>query len=128
MENPEAGVALAMKLTGDVTVAPLAGVHTTRPGVDGAEHAPVVAPVPVKETLCGLPVAESVIVTAPVLLPDCVGLKVTVMLQLDPAFRLVPQLLVCAKSPLPVIPLNVSVDPPLFVSVTDCAELVVPTC
>src|SRR4051812_36231436 len=84
-------------------------------------------PVPESETICGLPAAESVTVNAPVRVPVCVGVKVTAMLQLAPAARLAGQELVCAKSPLVPILLTLSAAPPLFVSVTDCAALVVPT-
>ena len=69
MATPEAGVALATKLTGEVTVAPLAGVQMTTPGDEGAEHAGVVVPLPESETVCGLPAAESVMVTEPVRVP-----------------------------------------------------------
>ena len=51
-------------------------------------------PVPAKLTVCGLPVALSVIESFPVTLPVAVGLNVTLMVQLAPAARLVPQLLV----------------------------------
>src|SRR5438132_13920635 len=78
--TPEAGVAAATKFTGDVTVAPFVGAHTTTPGVGGGEQAEE-APVPESETMCGLPAAESVIVIAPVRVPDCVGEKVTVRVQ-----------------------------------------------
>ena len=60
---------VATKLTGDVTVAPFAGEHTTTPGEVGAEHGGVVVPVPESETVCGLPAAESVIVIEPVRVP-----------------------------------------------------------
>ena len=56
------------------------------------------APVPERLTLCGLPVALSVRVTAAVRVPAAVGLKVTLIVQLAPAATLDPQLLVCAKS------------------------------
>src|SRR5947209_3737264 len=59
--TPDAGVAEATKFTGEVTVAPLAGAHTTTPGAGGGEQAEDV-PVPESETRCGLPAAESVIV------------------------------------------------------------------
>src|SRR5436305_512601 len=127
MVSPLAGVAMATKFTGDETVAPFSGAQTTTPGADGAAHAVLVLPVPLRATLCGLPLAESVMVIAPVRVPDCVGVKLTEILQLAPALTLAGQLLVCAKSPLAATPLIVSVEPPLLVRVTLCAALVVPT-
>jgi hypothetical protein len=38
-------------------------------------------PVPVKVTVCGLPAALSLIVTAPLLVPVAVGINVTLILQ-----------------------------------------------
>ena len=61
--------------------------------------APVLAPVPERLTVCGLPVALSVRVTAAVRVPLAVGVKVTLIVQLAPAATLDPQLLVWAKSP-----------------------------
>ena len=66
-------------------------------------------------------------------LPVAVGVKVTLIVQFAPAATLAPQVLVCEKSPLfvPVIvmpePLKVSVALPVFVRVTFCEELLVPT-
>jgi hypothetical protein len=58
-----------------------------------------------------------------------VGVKVTLMVQFAPAATLVPQVLVCAKSPglAPAIAilLMVSVEPPVFDRVTFWAALVV---
>src|SRR5712692_8775510 len=51
-------------------------------------------PMPVRETVCGLPTALSEMVMAPVRVPVAVGLNVTKILQLDDAARLVPQLFV----------------------------------
>jgi len=60
-------------------------------------------PVPVRLTVCGLPAALSAIDTAPVRVPLCVGLKVTLMVQLASAARLEPQVFVWLKSPLAAI-------------------------
>jgi hypothetical protein len=64
-----------------------------------------------------------------VLEPVAVGLNVRLMVQFAPAATLVPQVLVCAKSPglAPVIAmlLMVSVEPPVFDRVTFWAALVV---
>jgi hypothetical protein len=51
-------------------------------------------PMPVSETVCGLPTALSEIMMAPVRVPVAVGVNVTRILQLDKAARLLPQLLV----------------------------------
>ena len=59
-------------------------------------------PVPVKLTLCVLPATLlllSVIVKEAVRFPVPVGVKVTVKVQLPPAARELPQVLVCPKSP-----------------------------
>jgi hypothetical protein len=58
----------------------------------------VAAPVPKSEMLWGLPAALSAIVSEADLLPEAVGLKVTLIAQLAPEATLVPQLLDCAKS------------------------------
>src|SRR5579864_6083787 len=128
MVCPLAGVAEATKFTGDVTVEPSSGEHSTTPGPGGGEHACAVVPVPLSDAVCGLPVAESVMVTAPVRAPDCDGVKVTLTVQLAPAARLAGQLLVSAKSPPAAMLVMFSADPPLLVTVMDFAVLVVPTC
>jgi hypothetical protein len=51
-------------------------------------------PAPVRLTLCGLPVALSVIVIVPGWLPTAVGVKVTLMEQLAPGATEAPQVLV----------------------------------
>lgn len=79
-------------------------------------------PVPDNETLCGLPLALSVMLTLAVRLPVAVGLKMTLMEQFAPAATLAPQVLVCEKSPLfvPVMAMleMVSVAVPVLDSVT----------
>ena len=57
-------------------------------------------PEPVRLAVWGLPVALSVTVRVAVRVPVAVGLKVTLIVQLDAAATLLPQVLVCAKSPL----------------------------
>ena len=54
---------------------------------------------PVSGICCGLSGALSAIVREPNRRPADVGVKVTVMAQLAPAFTLLPQLFVSAKSP-----------------------------
>lgn len=72
----------------------------------------------------------SVTLSAAVRVPLAVGLNVTLMLQLAPAAKELPQLWVCAKSPALVraIPMAVMVKlvVPVFLSVTVLAALVVP--
>ncbi len=51
------------------------------------------APVPLRLTTCGLPLALSETESVPLTVPDVVGLKVTLMVQLAPAATLAPQLL-----------------------------------
>jgi hypothetical protein len=92
-------------------------------------------PVPNRVTLCGLPAALSVIVTAAFRAPTAVGVKVTLIVQLAfgatglPAAQVVP--VASAKSPAlaPVNPTLVKVRfaVPLLVTVTVCAALVVVT-
>ena len=84
-------------------------------------------PVPLSETVCGLPVALSVTEIVPLVLPVIVGAKLTLMVHELPAATLVPQLFVCVKPALVAIPEMVSVALPLLVSVTGCDWLVVPT-
>ena len=55
-------------------------------------------PVPIRLTSCGLPGALSVIDSVPVRVPICVGLKVTLIVQLAPAAKLEPQVCVWWKS------------------------------
>jgi hypothetical protein len=67
-----------------------------------------------------------VIVTAPVRVPVAVGENVTLIVQFAPVSTEPPQLLVWTKSPLAARLVIVKVALPVFVSVTDCAALVVP--
>ena len=88
------------------------------------------APVPERLTVCGLPLALSVMLTEAVRLPLAEGLNVTLIVQLLPAATELPHVLVWAKS-LALTPVSArlvmfSVVPPLFVSVTAWALLVVP--
>jgi hypothetical protein len=57
-------------------------------------------------------------VTAPVLVPVAVGLKVTLRVQLAPAATLEPQVLVWEKSPLALMLVIVRLAFPVFLSVT----------
>ena len=57
-------------------------------------------PEPVSETDWGLLEAASVMVSVPVRVPAALGVKLTFTVQLELAATLVPQLLLCVKSPL----------------------------
>ena len=69
----------------------------------------------------------SVIVRVPVCVPGAVGLNVTLIVQLAPVLKLLPQLFVCEKSPLAVMLEMVSETVPVLVRVTACALLLFPT-
>jgi len=69
----------------------------------------------------------SVMVTAPVLDPLALGLKVTLTLHEAPAPTLEPHVLVWEKSPLIAMLFTVSVEVPAFVRVKLCGLLLVPT-
>ena len=56
-------------------------------------------PVPASVTVCGLPVAPSATEIVPVRAPIADGVKLTLIVQLAPAFTDVPQLLIWLKSP-----------------------------
>jgi hypothetical protein len=83
--------------------------------------------VPLRLTVCGLPLALSVMLSVPVREPVAVGVKVTLIVQVALAATLVPQLLVWAKSPLAAMLEMLNAPVPLLVSVSVCAALVVPT-
>lgn len=88
------------------------------------------APAPESGTVCGLFGALSVIVTLPVRAPVWVGLKVTLILQVSPAARVLAHgfgLVTRAKSPLATMLLMFNVPVPLFVSVTSFPGAVTPT-
>jgi hypothetical protein len=88
-------------------------------------------PVPMRLTVCGLPLELSVRLTAAARDPLAVGLNVTLIEHLAPAATLDPQPLVCAKSP-GLAPVSAMLEMlkaavPVFVSVTVWAALVEPT-
>lgn len=84
------------------------------------------SPVPVSLTSCGLVLALSLKVSAPVTAPKALGLNVTLTVQLLPAASELPQLLVSLKSPLATIEPIDNGPEPEFVSLTDLDALVVP--
>src|ERR1700682_5807814 len=90
--------------------------------------------VPVSDTVCGLPVALSMMVKVPMRVPAAVGVNVTLIVQLAPATSGVAggvigladaPVLVCAKSPDAAMEMIVRGPVPVLVSVTVCAALVV---
>ena len=83
------------------------------------------APVPVRLTVCGLPVALSVTVIVPGWLPAAVGVKVTLMEQLAPAATEAGQVLVWEYGALAAMLVMVRAAVPELVSVPVCAALVV---
>jgi hypothetical protein len=97
----------------------------------GDTLAEFVTPVPDRAAVCGLPVPLSVTVTEAVRVPMAVGLNVALMVQLAPATRLEPQVVVREKSPLlvPVIAmLLILTDEAVpFFTVIAWAVLVAPT-
>jgi hypothetical protein len=88
-------------------------------------------PTPLIATLCGLPDALSEIFNVDDRLPVLVGVKITLIVQLALAAMDAGQVLLCEKSPeLPVEILMLVTDSvafPVFVSVTTCALLPMPT-
>jgi hypothetical protein len=86
-------------------------------------------PVPVRLTVCGLPVALSAMLTEAVRIKGAVGENVTLIVQLPPAATELPHVLVCPKSPalVPVMLMLLMVTLPAVLRVMVSAELVVPT-
>jgi hypothetical protein len=76
------------------------------------------APVPVRLTVCVAGLVLSVMVTAPVLVPVAVGLKITLRVQLAPAATLEPQVLVWEKLPLTLMLVIVRLAFPVLLRVT----------
>jgi hypothetical protein len=70
--------------------------------------------VPVGATICGLVESESVIVSVPVSTPVEVGRNLTLMRQLLPGARLVPQVVLSEKLPLHAKLMPVTVVVPTF--------------
>ena len=112
-------------------VVPTACVPKVRLVVDKVTAPADAVPVPVRLTACGLLLALSVTVTFAVRTPVVVGLKLTVMVQLAPAAKLVPQDWLPVKSPAlaPVRAMLVILSAvlPGLVRVAVCEALVVPT-
>jgi hypothetical protein len=85
------------------------------------------APVPLRETVCGLPGALSVTDSVPVRAPVVPGVNVTSIWQLAPDTRFTPQVLVSLKfAVLEIFPIF-KVVVPKSLSVINQGEPVVPT-
>lgn len=95
--------------------------------IAGATEA-LLIPVPLRVIVCGPFVALSVRVRVPVRVPVAVGVNFTLIVQLRPAAKDLPQVPnpAKAKSPVKLAP-KVRVVLPEFVSVMNCAALPVPT-
>jgi len=119
-------VVLALTCTGEETEALFRGAQIVTEGftVPGVHPTPEV-PVPLSATVCGDDESESLIVTEPDRAPATVGEKTTLIVQLPPAERPLPQLLLCVKSPLATMEFIVKAFVEL--SVTDCAAPEEPT-
>lgn len=89
----------------------------------GEKDTPAANPVPVRGTVCGLPLALSVMEIVAFLAPAARGVNVTLIMQFAAAFKLAGQLLFCAKSPgfapAKTIDEIVRTADPLLVNVTD---------
>jgi hypothetical protein len=118
--TPAVNPASALTLTVTVALFPATTVVDV-----GLMDIPKSAPPPVNATTCGLLGAESDMVRAPVRAPKTVGVKVTLIVQADPAASAAPHVLVWAKSPEMATLILFMVAVPEFVSVTDCKGLVV---
>jgi hypothetical protein len=95
-------------------------------------EAETLALVPERLTVWGLPLALSAILSVPVagLLGGsrAVGVKITLIVQVEPAAMPVPQVLVWAKTALLMeMPEKVKVAVPVLETVTDCGALATPT-
>ncbi len=83
-----------------------------------AENETANVPDPVSVTMCGAPVALSLIVMVPVIEPVTVGVKVTVTVQVLPCDRMAPlQFPLWAYPPLAATELMVTLPNPLLVTV-----------
>jgi len=85
-------------------------------------------PVPVRLAVCAVPIALSAAFNDPVLVPVAVGVKITLILQLALAARLVPHVVVeTLKSPVVEITMLFSATFCLLASVNTFAMLLVVT-
>src|SRR5947209_17582851 len=84
-------------------------------------------PVPVRLTTCVLGTSESVMVRVPVSTPTAVGTNLTVILQLRPGAKLVPQVVLSEKFLVHAMLLIATGAVPTLATVTIWPALVVPT-
>lgn len=122
--KPVTALALIVKV---VEVEPM--IVETVAALDARENR--ARPVPERDTPCGLPVALSLMLSVPVLLPLAAGANTIETEQLWPTLRALntaAQVLVCLKSPVTVIPVMSRVEVPVFVIVTVCAWETDETC
>jgi hypothetical protein len=96
------------------------------PNVSAVPDKPTPIPTPLRITLRGLPAALSATVSVPTCVPTTVGVNVTLIVQLSPAPTELPQVFVCVKFPVVVMPVISSGAFPWLVSMTPCV-LLVPT-
>ena len=82
---------------------------------------------PLRLSTCGLVLALSVKVTAPVRVPIAAGANFTVITQLAPDARELGHVLVLIKSPVATATILERLPLPMLVTVAVCAELVDPT-
>jgi hypothetical protein len=84
-------------------------------------------PVPESATVCDRNWSDTVI--TPESVPAAIGVKATAIVQLECPARVAPQPLVAVKlPPLTCTAISVSALSPVFVKVTGCVGLAVPTC
>ena len=108
---------LRVNVFGRLVVPTVCAAYVALPGVNATGGMPV----PESGTVCGLFGALSVIVMLPVRNPSCVGVNLTLIMQLAPAASVLPhgfELVTCAKSPLVAMLVMFSVAFPELVSVT----------
>jgi hypothetical protein len=115
-----------------VLLLPDAWAANVREEGDKVTAGPEGVPVPLKLTFCGLPLALSVSVRLPELLPVVVGVNVTSITQLllaatDVLVLQVVPLAATAKSPVAAMLVKLNDAVPLLVTVTALAALVVPS-
>jgi len=93
----------------------------------GEKEATGPIPVPLRPTICGLPLALSNIVNARIAKPRKIGLNTTVIVQLDPGESVGAQLFDCEKGTSEVMLVIDKLETPVFVNVTVWARLEVAT-
>lgn len=108
-------------------VVPTTWLPKVRLSAERLTSGPVAMAVPVRLIRFGLLGALLVMVMLPVRIPTAVGVNVTLIVQLAPAAKLLPQLFDETKSPLAVMLVSTRVVVPVFVAATVCGRLVVPT-